>query len=145
MHERKLRKNMHISLNWRSKREWIQIWLLHVEQTDLCIHFFEFEILVFVCIKLGDFRQTSIFHDIKPFGKCASLAVIPCCDKILTDRRKLEFVFRINHILKNLMLKILRIYFYFMDYCNTFQKKRIKIWGHRTTSLSGGPNLTLTP
>ena len=60
MHERKLRKNMHISLNWRSKREWIQIWLLHVEQTNLCIHCFEFEILVRVCIKLGDFRQTQM-------------------------------------------------------------------------------------
>ena len=34
---------------------------------------------------------------------------------ILAIRRKLEFVFRINHILKNLMLKILRIYFYLMD------------------------------
>ena len=55
MHERNLRKNMHISLNWRSKREWIQIWLLHVQQTDLCIHCFEFVILVRVCIKLGDF------------------------------------------------------------------------------------------
>ena len=42
---------------------------------------------------------------------------------ILEIRRKLEFVFRINHILKNLMLKILRIYIYFMDYNNTFQKK----------------------
>ena len=30
-----------------------------------------------------------------------------------------------------------------MDYYNTFQKKRIRIWGHRTNSLSGGPNLTL--
>ena len=35
-----------------------EIWLLHVEQTDLCLHCFEFEILVRVCIKLGDFRQT---------------------------------------------------------------------------------------
>ena len=43
---------------------------------------------------------------------------------ILAIRRKLELVFRINHnIKKNLMLKILRIYFYFMDYYNTFQKK----------------------
>ena len=40
------------------------------------------------------------------------------------------------------MLKILRSHFHFKDYntCNTF-KKRIKIWGHRTNSLSGGPNL----
>ena len=29
-----------------------------------------------------------------------------------------------------------------MDYYNTFQKKRIKIWCHRTYSLSRGPNLT---
>ena len=48
-------------------------------------------------------------------------------------------------ILKNLMLKILRIYFYFMDYYTTFQKKRIKIWVHRTNSLSWGPNLTPPP
>ena len=41
----------------------------------------------------------------------------------LAIRRKLEFVFRINHVLKNLMLKILKIYFYFMDCYNTFQKK----------------------
>ena len=39
---------------------------------------------------------------------------------ILAIRRKLEFVFWINHISKNLMLKILRTYFYFMDYYNTF-------------------------
>ena len=32
-----------------------------------------------------------------------------------------------------------------MDYYTTFQKKRIKIWGHRTNSLSGGPNLTPPP
>ena len=38
-------------------------------------------------------------------------------------RQKLEFVFRINHVLKNLMLKILKNYVYFMDYYNTFQKK----------------------
>ena len=43
------------------------------------------------------------------------------------------------------MLKILRIYFYFMDYYNTLQKIRIKIWGQRTNSLSGGPNLTPPP
>ena len=43
------------------------------------------------------------------------------------------------------MLKILKIYFYFMDFYTTFQKKRIKIWGHRTNSLSGGPNLTPPP
>ena len=42
---------------------------------------------------------------------------------ILAIRRKLEFVLRINHVLKKLMLKILKIYFYFMDYYNTFQKK----------------------
>ena len=30
-----------------------------------------------------------------------------------------------------------------MDYYNTFQKK--EIWGHRTNSLSGGPNLTQPP
>ena len=59
-------------------------------------------------------------------------------------RQKLEFVFRINHILKNLILKILRIYFYFMDYYKTFQKKN-KIWGHQTISLSRGPHLTPPP
>ena len=32
-----------------------------------------------------------------------------------------------------------------MDYYNTFQKKKIKIWGHRTNSLSRGPNLTPPP
>ena len=32
---------------------------------------------------------------------------------------KLEFIFRINNILKSLMLKILRIYFYFKDFNNT--------------------------
>ena len=37
------------------------------------------------------------------------------------------------------MLKILKIYFYFMDYHNTFQKK---IWGYRINYLSGEPNLT---
>ena len=43
------------------------------------------------------------------------------------------------------MLKILRIYFYFMDYY-TFQKKIIlKIWGHRTHSLSEGPNVPQPP
>ena len=26
-----------------------------------------------------------IAHDLKPFRKCASLFVIPCCDKILHD------------------------------------------------------------
>ena len=53
---------------------------------------------------------------------------------ILAIRRKFEFVFRINRKLKNLMLKILRIYFYFMDYYTFFQKKRIKIW---VTELMG--------
>ena len=43
----------------------------------------------------------------------------------LAIRRKLEFVFRINHIFKN-MLRILRVYFYFMNYYNTFQKKEEK-------------------
>ena len=38
------------------------------------------------------------------------------------------------------MLKILRIYFYFMDCYITFQKKN-KTWGHRTNSLQAG----LTP
>ena len=42
---------------------------------------------------------------------------------ILAIRQKLEFDFRINHVLKNLMLKILKEYFWFMDYYNTFQKK----------------------
>ena len=42
---------------------------------------------------------------------------------ILTIRQKMEFVFRINHVLKILILKILKIYFKFMDYYNTFQKK----------------------
>ena len=46
-----------------------------------------------------------------------------CMVYILAIRRKLEFVFRINHILKNLMLKILSIYFYFMEYYITIQKK----------------------
>ena len=32
-----------------------------------------------------------------------------------------------------------------MDYYNTFTEKRIKIWGHRTNSLSRGPNLTPPP
>ena len=32
-----------------------------------------------------------------------------------------------------------------MDYYNTFQKKRIKISGHRTNSLSRGPTLTPPP
>ena len=44
------------------------------------------------------------------------------------------------------MLKILGIYFYFMVYYNTFQKKIIlKIWDHRTHSLSGGPNIPPPP
>ena len=34
------------------------------------------------------------------------------------------------------MLKILKNKFYLMEYHNTFQKKRIKIWGHRTNSFS---------
>ena len=42
---------------------------------------------------------------------------------ILAIRQKMEFVFRINHVLKNLILKILKIYFLFMDYYITFQKK----------------------
>ena len=40
------------------------------------------------------------------------------------------------------MLKILKMILCFMDYYNTFQKKRIIIWGHQTNSLSGEPNLT---
>ena len=28
-----------------------------------------------------------------------------------------------------------------MDYYNAFQKKRIKIWGHRTSFLTRGPNI----
>ena len=32
-----------------------------------------------------------------------------------------------------------------MDFYNTFQKKRIQIWGHRTNSLSTGQNLTSPP
>ena len=59
------------------------------------------------------------------------LFVIPSFEKILHDIfwqffEYWEFVFRINHILKNLILKILRIYFYFMDYYNIFQKKELK-------------------
>ena len=30
----------------------------HVEQSDLCLHYFEY--LVCVCIELGDFKQTKI-------------------------------------------------------------------------------------
>ena len=41
---------------------------------------------------------------------------------ILAIRGNLEFVFKKNHMLKNLMLKILRIYFHFIYYYNTFQK-----------------------
>ena len=55
-------------------------------------------------------------HDLKLLRKCACSLVIPCCDKILHDIfwqfvEKMEFVFRINHALKNLILKILKIYF----------------------------------
>ena len=52
-----------------------------------------------------------------------SYAVTNTAWSILAIRRKLEFVFRINHELKNLMLRILKIYVLFMDYYNTFQKK----------------------
>ena len=42
---------------------------------------------------------------------------------ILAIRRKLKFVFRINHVLKNMILKILKKIFLFMNYYNTIQKK----------------------
>ena len=42
---------------------------------------------------------------------------------ILAIRRKMEFVFRINHNIKKSDVEIFRIYFYFMDYYTTFQKK----------------------
>ena len=32
-----------------------------------------------------------------------------------------------------------------MGYYNTFLVKRIKLWGHQTNYLSGGPNLTTPP
>ena len=32
-----------------------------------------------------------------------------------------------------------------MDYYTTFQNKNLKNWGHRTNSLSGGPDSTPTP
>ena len=67
-----------------------------------------------------------------------SQALTKYCMIYFDNSSRLESILRINHILKYLMLKILRIYFYFMDYCNTFQKIRIKIWGHRTNYLSGG-------
>ena len=63
--------------------------------------------------------------------KCASIVFIPCFDKILHDnnyilaiRRKLEFVFRINHNIKRSDVDILySFYFLFMDYYTTFQRK----------------------
>ena len=52
------RFKIYTNVSCRNKREWIQIWLPHVEQSDLCLHCFEFVNLVRVCITLGDFRQT---------------------------------------------------------------------------------------
>ena len=55
------------------------------------------------------------------------------------------YIFRINHILKKLTLKILNVCFYFMDYRFTFKLEKRKKWGHRTNDLSGGPNVTPPP
>ena len=40
------------------------------------------------------------------------------------------------------MMKTLRIYFLFHGLLKYFQKKIMKIWGHRSYSFSAGPNLT---
>ena len=80
----------------------------------------------------------------KPFRKCASLVFIPCFD-ILAIRRKLEFVFRINHNIKKFDIENLKNLFLFHGLLYYLSEKRIKIGGHRTDSLSGGPNLTPPP
>ena len=52
-----------------------------------------------------------------------SHAVARYCMIYFGNSSKIGICFRINHVLKNLMLKILKKYFQFMDYDNTFQKK----------------------
>ena len=56
--------------------------------------------------------------------------------------RKLEFVFRINHNIKKSDIENLKNLFLFHGLLYYLSEKIIKIWGHRTNSLSGGPNLT---
>ena len=46
-----------ISLKWRNIKEWTQIGLTHLEQSNLDLHCFEYAILVCVCITLREFRQ----------------------------------------------------------------------------------------
>ena len=63
-----------------------------------------------------------------------------CC--ILAIRRKLEYVFKINNNIKKSDVENLKNLFLFHGLLYYLSEKRIKVWGHRTNSLSGGPNLT---
>ena len=60
----------------------------------------------------------------------------------LAIRRKLEFIFRINHNIKKSDVENLKNLFLFHGLLYYLSEKMIKLWGHRTNSLSGGPNLT---
>ena len=53
---------------------------------------------------------------------------------------ELEFVFRISHNIKKIDVENLKNLFLFHGLLYYLSEKTI--WGHRTNSLSGGPNLT---
>ena len=56
-----------------------------------------------------------------------------------------RFLLRVNYVLKNLTLKLLRFCFLFQGLSFYILEKRKGIGDHRTIYLSGGPNLTLPP
>ena len=64
---------------------------------------------------------------------------------ILAIRRKLEFVFRMNHNIKKSDVENLKNLFSFHGLLYYLSEKRKKTRDHRTNSLSGGPNSTPPP
>ena len=64
---------------------------------------------------------------------------------MLAIRRKFEFVFRINHYIKKSDVENLKNLFLFHGPLYYLSVKNKKMWGQRTNSLSGGPNLTPPP
>ena len=58
------------------------------------------------------------------------------------NNSKIGTCFRIDYILRDLMLKIKIFIFISWTNITHFRKKKNKIWGNQTNCLSGGPSLT---
>ena len=80
---------------------------------------------------------SSILKSVKKY--LDSQAVTRYCLIYFDNSPKYDFGFRINYILKNLMLKIILFLFHRLSFY--LLEKRKRIGGHHTNYLSGGPNL----